>query len=282
MRLVLLIILFLSMFAPSCQKYQPATPAFFIKPSYIAVAPTAGQGTASHHITDLWLYVNGQFQGAYPDDAILPIVNGGKTATINIFAGIKNNGISTTRVPWQFYQRLDLDTIAPAGTTINMPVIFKYSSATTFTWTENFDGNTGYTLRKTYYSDTTFTAAAPSDNFEGRSIEIGLNAPQSLAQVESSGTGFSLPAATSNVYLEINYKCNHVFSVGLIGDDEILRPVLDINPKQEWNKIYIQLAQAVNSPAISSRYRVYFRMVRGESENNLKMFLDNIKLVYLQ
>ena len=281
MRLVLPLILLLSMLAPSCKKYEPASPAFFIRPAGIALAPGPGQGSASHKITDLWLYVNGMFQGAYPTDAVLPIVNNNKSADIVIFAGISNNGISTTRINWQFYQSLEFDTIAPTGTTISMPLTFRYNSATTFTWTEDFEGTTGFNLRKSDFSDTTFALAAPGESFEGRSLELGLEAPGSLAQIETAGSGFVLPASTSNVYLELNYKCNHEFSVGLIGDDGLLRPVLYINPHQEWNKIYIQLAGAVNSPQTSSRYRVYFRMARGESENNLKLFLDNIKLVYL-
>jgi hypothetical protein len=269
------------MLAPSCKKYEPASPAFFIRPSQVTVAPTPAQGTASHKITDLWLYVNGKFQGAYPTDAVMPIVNKNEPASISIFAGICNNGINTTRIPWLFYQVLEFDTLVPAGTTISAPITFKYNSTTTFTWTENFDGNTGFNLKKGDFSDTTFKMTSADESFEGRSIELGLNAPGNLAQIETAGTGFGLPSSSSNVYLEVNYKCNHEFSVGLIGDDGLLRPVLYINPHQEWNKIYIQLAQAVNSPQTSSRYRVYFRMARGASEDNLKLFLDNIKVVYL-
>src|SRR5688572_10501188 len=109
MRLVLLFFLILSMVAPSCKKkYESATPAFFIKPSSVIVDTSAGQGSDSHNISDLWLYVNGQFQGAYPMDATLPILSDNKIASISLFAGIRNNGISTTRIPWQFYEVLEL------------------------------------------------------------------------------------------------------------------------------------------------------------------------------
>lgn len=269
------------MLAPSCRKYQPAPEAFYWKPSGITVVPASGQGTSSHAVSDLWLYVNGQFQGCYPADATLPIVSRGKPVTVNLFAGIKNNGISTTRIPWNLYQIIDFDTLVPAKTVMTEPVAFKYNSLVTFAWTEDFEQGPGFGLVPSQYSDSTYKLAAEADCFEGQSIEMGLAAPHLGVQIESAGDGFALPAGNGNVYLELNYKCNDVFSVGLIGDDDMPRPVLNINPQDKWNKIYIQLAQAVNSPQTSSRYRVYFRLQRSEAQANPKVFLDNIKLVYL-
>ena len=72
----------------SCKKDRSAEETFFMHAEQVKVAPSSKQGSASHKITDLWLYVNGQFQGAYPTDALLPIVSKGKPVTINIFAGI--------------------------------------------------------------------------------------------------------------------------------------------------------------------------------------------------
>jgi hypothetical protein len=281
MRVVLFFALILSMVAPSCKKYDPAPAAFHVVASPVAVSPAGDQGSASHNISDLWLYVNGQFQGAYPSSSPLPILSHGKTAGIDIFAGIKNNGISSTRTPWPFYNVLHIDTLAPAGSTLTLPLNFTYNSTATFTWTEDFDESLGLTLRKSDLSDTTYSFADPSEAFEGKSIVLSLDGSDVYGQLESSGSGFALPAGNSNVYLELNYKCNHEFSVGLIGDDQFLRPAITINPQQEWNKIYIQLATAVNSPETSSRYKVYFRMVRSASGEAARFFLDNIKLVYL-
>lgn len=271
----------LMVLAPSCKKYEPAPEAFHLRASAVTVSTTSGQGSGSHNITDLWLYVNNQFQGCYPVTATMPVISKGSTARINIFAGIKNNGISTTRVPWTFYEMLQFDTLAARGATVSMPLTFTYRSATTFTWVESFDVGLGAGMVRSSASDTTFRYASTEDSFEGRSIELGMKAPHMVAQIENAGTGFALPHGNSNVYLEFNYKCDHEFSVGLIGDDMLLRPTIVVNPQQEWNKIYIQLAEAVNSPQTSSRYKVYFRMLRSESQENARLFLDNIKLVYL-
>src|SRR5690606_3867276 len=183
----------------------------------------------------------------------MPIISNGEKVKINLFAGIRNNGISATRTTWRFYDILEIDTLVKGGVTVSRPLVFRYNSAVTFAWMEDFDSEIGLSVRKTQYSDTTFKIAAPEDCFENRSIELGLHAPHTQAEIETAGDGIKIPASNSNVYLELNYKCNHAFSVGLIGDDGRLRPIQVINPQDKWNKIYIQLAAAVNSPQTSSR-----------------------------
>jgi hypothetical protein len=285
MRLNLLFILPAILFLhSSCKKYSPAEEAFFIKPGQISVSTTSSQGSGSHKITDLWLYVNGQFQGAYPVENTMPIVSKGASAKINIYAGIKRNGISDTRIFSNFYQLLEIDTFVTSGKTITRPFTFKYSPAVTFTWTENFDGQ-GYSVQKSAgFSDTTFRIADPSDSFEGKSLELGLSANSptgSVAQIESGGSGFALPFNSSDVFLELNYKCNTNFVVGLIGEDNSLKSALTVNAHDEWNKIYIQLAEAIGTAPVSSKYKVFFSFIKLQ-EGSPRIFLDNIKLVFIK
>lgn len=276
-----LIVILLMVLATGCKKYEPAPAAFHLRAESIQVEPPTGLTSAPHNISDFWLYVNNQFQGCYPVSATMPIISNHKSARIHLFAGIRNNGISSTRIPWAMYDVVQFDTLAAAGSTVSIPVSFRYNSATTFTWTENFDHGIGVSVTRSQQSDTTFAFASTEDSFEGRSLELGIQAPGMVAQIESAGTGFYLPGGNSNVYLELNYKCDHEFTVGLMGEDRQLRPAMNINPQQEWNKIYIQLADVVNTPQVSPRYRVYFRMLRSESQSSAKLFLDNIRLVYL-
>jgi hypothetical protein len=264
----------------SCKKYVPADAAFFLKPSLVSVSTNSTQGTGSHKITDLWLYVNGKFQGAYPSGNLLPIITKNESVRINIFAGIKNNGISSTRMSWIFYDYLTIDTLIESGKTIERPLTFKYNVNTKFAWMENFDSQ-GYTLIKsdTNPTDTNWKFASPVDCFEGKCAEIGLTDGALIAQVEASAT-HTLPAASSNIYLEINYKSNQAFEVGMVCGS-VNKPALFVNPSETWNKIYIQLADAVNRDPKTSAQKVYFKMVKTSDNANPKMFLDNIKLIYL-
>ena len=54
-----------------------------------------------------------------------------------------------------------------------------------------------------------------------------------------------------------------------------------VNPSENWNKIYIQLSDAVNREPSATNHKVYFKMVKTTDNADPKMFLDNIKLVYL-
>jgi hypothetical protein len=271
----------------SCKKYKPAPEAFFIKASTVSVAPTStAQGTANHKITDLFLYVNGKFQGAYQPGNLLPIVTRGENTTIDVFAGIKENGIKDKTITWIFYDKIDFDTLVETGKTIDRAMTFKYNPNVTFAWVESFDSSVGYSLIRSPYpigSDTMYkTSPGSPDNFEGKSAEIGLTGPDyKFAHFESS-VPLSMPTGDANVYLELNYKCSREFEVGIYdavsGKD---RPALHINAHSDWNKIYIHLADVVNQSPVQNKYKIYFKVEKPNDVDEVHVWLDNIKLVYL-
>ncbi len=264
-----------------------ADPAFLIRPTNVnvAVTSTSLQGTTSSKITDLWVYVNGKFQGAYPTGNLIPVISNNEQVRINIFAGIKNNGISNTRLSWVFYDYITIDTLVENHLTINRPLTFRYNPNVKFEWLENFDGNGVSLIKATEsyaVSDTTWKPAQAQDCFEGKSAEIGLynKSIGTFAKVESS-IDHPMPLSSTNVYLELNYKSNEVFEVG-VSCDNTDKAALYVNPSENWNKIYISLADVVNRQPNASAQRVYFKLVRTSNTDNPKMFLDNIKLVYFQ
>jgi len=261
----------------SCKKNPETEATFFLKAEPVKVNPTSTQGSSSHNITDIWLYVDGQFQGAYPVGKLMPIMTKNESVKIEAFAGIENNGIGDTRIPWFLYQKLQYDTLIAAGLHITRPFTFNYNPAVTFDWVEDFEGSAGVSLIKSPISEVTYTSGQV-DGFEGNSITMELNSSQVIAQLESTKS-FTLPTANSNVYLELNYKCNTKFEVGLFGTGTSEKPALVLNPRDYWNKIYIQLSAVVNSEPKAPTYKVYFRMLNDVG--NAKLQLDNIKLLYL-
>lgn len=272
----------------SCKKYKSSPDAFFIRSSDIKVAPTAGQGSASHRISDLFLYVNGQFQGAYKSGNTMPIVARNQTASIDIYAGIKNNGIKDASITWVFYDKIHFDTLLETGKTIDRTFTFKYAPGVVFAWLENFDGNGISLVKALNYADTAFMVnkmASPGDSFEGKTRELGLTGvPSSLAGtgIYVSSLPYALPPGNSNVYLELNYKCNTEFEVGVTGDDVNFKAAMTVNAKSDWNKIYIQLADAVNLAPTADKHKVYFKIVKQPNGlDEPRVWLDNIKLVYL-
>jgi len=279
MRFFLFVVITVSLVLASCKKDRAADETFFIKPRQIKVIPGSKQGTGSHKITDLWMYVNGKFQGAYPVGNLLPVVTNGQPVKVNILAGIRNNGISDTRIFWSFYNLFELDTFVEAGKTVERDINFSYNPFTVFAWNEDFEGNAGYTMRKSPVSSVSFRMAAPAESFEGRSISLSLSGDSIIGQIEST-TSFSLPTGSSNVYLELNYKGNEDFTVGLVGDNDVFKPALNVVKQANWNKIYVQLSTAVSQEPVSTKYKVAFRLLKYGQEDPT-IYLDNIKLVHL-
>lgn len=288
MRVFLLFVLMADVFLVcSCKKYKPADPAFFIKASGISVTTNAQQGSGSHKITDLWLYVNGQFKGVYPAGNLMPIPTNQTNDNIKIYAGIKNNGIGETRVPWDFYLPFEFDTLVESGKTISRSFAFEYRPAVEFAWSENFE-LPGFQIITSSGSAANFSLASAAESFEGKSLklEIPSSHANDIAQVESSDY-YTVPTSNSKVYLELDYKCNAPIYVGLVGNlDPEKKPVMQLNPtitstKDTWNKIYIQLATMVNATPVSGKYKVYFQIIKNDEYTNPKMFLDNLKLVYI-
>lgn len=249
--------------------------------SEASVVTTSDQGSGSHKITDLWLYVDGKYQGTYPTGNLMPIPSNNKSVRINVFAGIKNNGISDTRIFYPFFDFLTLDTVVEAGKSITRNMTFRYKPATNFVWKENFESPSGYSV-KNVSSDTVFQVVPAPEGFEGRSLKLTLAGRSVRARIENSGDGFVLPSGNSNVYLEINYKCNTPFTIGLTsGDGSQTYPALVVNAQENWNKIYVQLSTAVSS-IVSNRYKVYFEFLKDADNSDQKqIYLDNIKLLTL-
>ncbi|MGE0569182.1 MAG: hypothetical protein AB7O73_14685 [Bacteroidia bacterium] len=265
----------------SCKKYfSQANEAIFLKTDQIEVITKPGQGYGSHKITDIWLYTNGFYRGAFPVGSNMPLMLEEGKVKLNLFAGIKNNGISDTRINWLFYEPIEFDTVLPAGTNFTRKLSFKYRESVTFKWLENFE-LPGVSLVKSPISDTNLVFHTNDEHvFEGnKSVEFGLSGSALRAQFESAVT-HSLPLSSGNVYLELDYKSNSDFFIG-IESNSVYTEAIQINAKENWNKIYIQLADAVNADKNTAMKKIIFRLNRSQSISEQKVYIDNIKLIYI-
>lgn len=265
----------------SCKKkpFAKANDAFFVTSS-VSVITTTAQGYGSHNITDLWLYTNGFFRGAYPVGSKMPVMIEDGKSVMQVLAGIKNNGISTTRINWLLYEPVKLDTVVTPGNNIVRNFAFRYRDGVVFPWLENFEAP-GLTLLRSAVSDTTYKTHVNDEHvFEGsRSIELGLSGSALLAQLETANS-FSLPLNTGNVYLEIDYKCNTDFIIGT-STNGIVYEALTISPKENWHKVYVQLSESINLDKSTSLKKVIIKLKRNQSISEQKVYIDNLKLVYI-
>src|SRR5690606_2362582 len=129
--------------------------------------------------------------------SLMPIISKDAPVRINIFAGIRNNGIADTRIFWQFYSLLEIDTLVESGKIIDRDFSFNYSPFAVFPWIENFEGGTtGLSMQKSPVSSVNYRITSPDQAFEGNSIELGLSGDSIVGQIESTNS-FNLPTGSS-------------------------------------------------------------------------------------
>jgi hypothetical protein len=267
---------------PACELINPEEPV----PAYISInsfnltVNPVVDGTASHKITDAWVYSNGSLVGVYELPCTFPVLEEGERDLI-IKAGIKMNGISSARGYYPFYtnheQRINLvagetHTITPSVTYYPGKVHYK----------EGFEDG-GISLEKFGVSDTNITKNA-TDVFEGAySGMITIASPHDYALVATS-SAYILPKNSTPVFLELNYKTNNPFKAGLfasIGGGQLeKKEVITVNKSANWNKIYINLTYACASNQNASDFKLYVEVFKETDVEPAVILLDNIKLVY--
>jgi hypothetical protein len=260
----------------SCNKEKLKSPtASFILVNNPVVETTSSQGSNSNNISDIWLYVNDNFQGIYPIGKIMPIM-AEKTANITMFAGIKNNGIAATRLPYPFYDNYRFThELVPGETKVIVPK-FKYLSGCVFPINDAFDvgGSQFFSVGDSAYTIT----FDPTKTFGGTggSVFMSMSDAKPSARMKS-GLPMGLPTGGAAVYLEMNYKCNQQITVGVIGGSTDERSILTLRATDEWKKIYVSLTNGISNQPTYSFYDVYID-ARKEVDRP-EIFIDNVKLV---
>jgi hypothetical protein len=60
----------------------------------------------------------------------------------------------------------------------------------------------------------------------------------------------------------------------------IQKDLLWINPKQEWNKIYVNLTTTISEGVNASSFKVFIGMRRDFELEKNELYFDNLKVVY--
>jgi len=205
----------------SCEIINPAEPV----PSYlhfdniVLQTDSATQGSASNKISDVWLYVDNEPLGAYELPVTIPVLKEG-SHEIKVRAGVIVNGIAATRVYYPFYNFYITNVNLTSGVITNVSPVVNYYSGT-------------------FFSITSFQIINNTVNsFEGPTAAAYLDASHYLFEC-ASDTTLSLPTNTAPVYMELNYKTNTEFSVGVfaVTAQQVYNiSVVTIRANSEWKK----------------------------------------------
>jgi hypothetical protein len=280
---VVLLFSMVMMASSSCDLINPEeqVPAF-IRIDSIQLATSNGEGTSIENFVDAWVFENEKLLGIYELPATVPVLKEG-LADIRIRAGVKLNGQVSTRIPWLFcrdYQN-QVELFSDSITHINPTLT--YSNWVTFDWLEDFDG-AGNSVTLSNNSPGNIERVTGSEAFDGKSLKISIDAEESIVECRRGGDPLQLPSQGTPVMLEMTYRCNNQFVVGLYSSDlggTVQQSIIVFNPKEEWNHVYINLTDAIGSNANYFQHQPFIGFMRDEDvEGEAYVYLDNIRLLH--
>lgn len=278
-----------SAFYSGCKVFDPdeETPSYlYIKPFEVNVSnPSLGSG--SDKITDAWVYVDGSFWGIYELPAYVPYFGTDSTRII-IRPGIKQNGISSKRVYYPFYQSYITYVNALALHTDTIQPTTDYTSVTNIVVNENFEA--GNTFENTGGDTTMYLTTNPAEVFEGnQSAYFVIDTAHTEADFTTVSSYFVDYVGLSDIYMELNYKAENNFQIYFTAytassGNKIFKLNLTPTDKDgdgiyDWNKIYINFNDEIFLlKPTSFKISVLANLEAGRTQS--KIYLDNFKILY--
>ena len=293
----------------SCKKFQGdvTVPAFIhigsidvVRQAHNAPSNEDGFYTSAIDAVELICYFEGDAAetrlGAFELPCTVPVLRHGKMKYLTINPAVKQGGVSGTRITYPFYQPIQLEDVPLAA------------EDTTFLGT--YDETRGdYTLHTSYYpkgnrlrvlaecffeptsfatcfdSNVTWITADPEGACTGQGYGK-VHIPDSV-QVFTFGftdsTEFD-PESSRILYMEMEYKTDFPLYVHMLGFSTTesgtitSKSVMCINPKNRWNKIYINLGRTWSQFSYRTPISVYFQVVNDQGVEG-DIFIDNIKVI---
>lgn len=284
-RLVYFLVILLVASQPGCRLIDPAEDI----PSYIRIeridlvnVNTVTQGTASQQITEGWVYVDNQLIGGFELPAVVPVLASG-SHDVKIVAGIIQNGISSTRAIYPYFQAYDTLATLTRGEITTLTPRVEYFTTVQFPWLDSFENgnNSIVDLPSAPFLEVFEVDDTSGNAYEGNGCGyVHLDNDTFDCQVQSADI-FSLPSTSGQkIFMELHYKCNNPFVIGVITNLGEYRPWLTVNPSENWNKIYVDLTSTVYTAPVPTSYRVFIATNKAVTLTEADLYFDNIKLLH--
>ncbi len=264
-----------------CDTEEEAIPAYLQIDNY-TITTSASQGSDSHNIQDVWVYANNNLIGGFNLPATIPILESG-AVDIVIDPGIRDNGVSSSPRIYPYYTRFETTVNLVEGEVVSLTPSSTYNSNVTFALVEDFEESNLFEDDRDNNSATQINLSIQGA-YEGSSGRIELTTDNPRIEVASNLVFEDLPTdASSQVYLEMDYKNDIALAIGLIGVDEFGFEFAFyshvVTPQGDWNKVYINLTEVLFNSDLET-YQIGFATTLPSELNSATIMLDNIKLVY--
>ena len=268
----------------SCEKFSgdQEVPVYLRVDSIYLTTDYSTQGSASESITDVWAYVDENIVGAFEMPAKFPVLKEGKHR-VTFLAGIKKNGIATTRVSYPFYAPIEMTMDLVPDSTMSVGKLHAtYLSSTVFNLKEDFE-SAGISLDTTPRSlvNINRTPVGSPLTFEGNhSGMIVLDSAFDFFEIVTHDA-YNIPFAP--VYVELNFNSNNNITLGavLYVNNIIYQiPIISLVPTEnKWKKIYIDLTNTLNGYPGAKGFKVFLENFKNKEVSQALILLDNLKIV---
>lgn len=284
--MALFMLLIMSCFA--CTDETEPIPAFVTIAPYTMTTEDSEEGYPSINLPDAWVYADSTFLGGFGVNRPFPVLEEGITR-LEVFPGFRDNGIKATPDIYPFYTTVKVDVDLKPGEIDTIYPQIKYRSDLAFPLRDNFDFST--VMESDLDSDPeTKLELNQSEAIYGPSCgKITLSKDHTKVQVACNFILSDLPTTGQAVYLELDYKTEVRFAVGVLGyipsSGAQSIDVVYVNPKKDnWNKIYVNLSEVLHLSQLDD-YKIYIAAIyTGDAATDEKQYIyvDNLKVVHFK
>lgn len=259
-------------------------------PAYLDLQPFTVQadwGTDFHKISEGWLYVDGEYLGAYTLPAKVPVLNAGVKEVL-LYPGVRENGQVETPNIYPFLKVFDKDFDLKAGETVVVNPTTTYDSRTIYLWDAdqanfntssvgwiNLDNDAGSSVQLTN-----------NGAFNGRCTYLRVDQANPLMEIGTEP--FLLPFdQLRETWMELHYNSNIPFDLFIYGVEnngtQDSQPIFKFNFKETegYNKIYFSLGGSVFQ---TQRPRYRLRIKASYPSNSTvgtgEVRLDNLQILH--
>jgi len=282
MRSILYFFIIFTVFTCDVINPEEEIPAFLEMETFNLLS-SPNTGSSNENITEGWVYVDNNLIGAFSKGKPFPVLASG-TVDIIVDPGVHENGIGFTPSLFPYYTRYTTTLELIPGQTTTFTPEFRYQEDTDFRFIQEFDNTTIFNVDRDGNEETTINYTS-DQAFEGTSAIIELDNDNPFFDVASNIT-FDLPTMGGNQpWLEINFKTDVPFAIGLLAQDfsgQVTPLYLNgLNTTTEWRKVYINLQETINNLPFPP-YQVGFSAMLPTDQNRGTIFIDNIKLLHFK
>lgn len=275
-----------------CEKIDPQeeTPSF-IRVEQVHLSTNHQQeGSSSHDINDVWVYLNDDLIGPFELPAKIPILAAGQQE-VAFRAGIFNNTLQEDRLMYPFldFSRHQMNLVRDSIISLQ-PTFHYFPSSQINIWHEDFEDANNYDLQATSESDTTLSVTQQADHvYEGTGSGI-VHLTQDKPYFRASTNEAFTPTKGQKFYVEMDYRSTDTIGVGILANsinntyvryaDVFLKETRDEQGVLRWKKAYLDLTNAVGSEVNASSFEVFIEVIKTDNETPGTICLDNIKVLH--